>query len=362
MQSGQVLARREKGRHVMKAAVQIGVQQLEVREVPDPVLPDDGVLLKVTACGVCGSDLRRWREGLPPGVASIIPGHEIAGEVIAVGAKVTNIAVGDRLALGPDIHCGRCWYCQRGLYNLCDHTRFLGITPGYPGGFAEKLALTGEVLTNGIVHPIPAGLPDEIAALAEPCSSVLASHLKTNTSLNDVVVVIGAGPIGALLVMTAHARGARAFIVVRSDRRRALVERFAPDAIIDSSQEDMVARVRELTHGLGADIAICANPDASTQAAAVQMVRKGGKVVLFGGLPKANPLTTLDSNRIHYGEIEVIGAFSYHPTAHAMALELFARGVIPIDKLITHRFALEEIDAAFHTANSGEGLKVIVTP
>jgi len=346
----------------MKAAVQIGMQRFEVREVPDPALPDDGVILKVTACGVCGSDLRRWREGLPAGVDGIIPGHEIAGRVTAVGAKVSHIAVGDRLALGPDIHCGRCWYCQRELFNLCDHPHFLGITPGYPGGFAEMLAISGEVLSNGVVHPIPENVSDEIAALAEPCSSVLASHLKTDTSLNDVVVVIGAGPIGCLLVATAKARGARAFIVVRSNRRRALVERFAPDAIIDSSQEDMAARVRELTHGLGADIAICANPDASTQAAAVQMVRKGGRVVLFGGLPKASPLTTLDSNRIHYGEIEVIGAFSYHPTAHAMALDLFARGMIPIEKLITHRFALEEIDAAFHTANSGEGLKVIVTP
>ena len=346
----------------MKAAVQTGIRQFEVREVPDPVLPDDGVILRVTACGVCGSDLRRWREGLPPGVEGFVPGHEIAGEVIATGAKVSHIAVGDRLALGPDIHCGHCWYCQYEMFNLCDHPRFLGITPGYPGGFAEKLALGGDVLVNGIVHPIPDGLSDEIAALAEPCSSVLASHLKTDTSFNDTVVVIGAGPIGAVFVMTAKARGARAFIIVRSDRRREMIARFAPDAIIDSSQEDMVERVRVLTHGLGADIAICANPDASTQAAAVQMVRKGGKVVLFGGLPTASPLTTLDGNRIHYGEIEVIGAFSYHPTAHAMALDLFARSVIPIDRLITHRFSLDEIDAAFATANSGDGLKVIVTP
>lgn len=346
----------------MKAAVQTGVRQFEVREVPDPALPDDGLILRVTACGVCGSDLRRWREGLPAGVDGIIPGHEIAGEVIAVGAKAARVKVGDRLALAPDIHCGHCWYCRRGLYNLCDAMRMLGITPGHPGGFAELLAVSGDVLANGIVHPIPDGLPDELAALAEPCSSVLASHMKTNTGLNDTVAVIGAGPIGCLLVATAQARGARAFIVVRSERRRALVERFAPDAIIDSSQEDMVARARALTQGMGVDIAICANPDAATQEAAVRMVRKGGKVVLFGGLPKANPMTTLDSNRIHYGEIEVVGAFSYHPTAHAMALDLFARGVISAASVITHRFALDEIGAAFETANRGEGLKVLVKP
>ena len=125
---------------------------------------------------------------------------------------------------------------------------------------------------------------------------------------------------------------------------------------------DVVARVRELTRGLGADIVICANPDPSTQAEAVRMVRKGGKVVLFGGLPKANPNTTLNGNLIHYGEIEVVGAFSYHPTAHAMALDLFARGVLPVDRLITHRFKLEHVGQAFATADSGEGLKVIVKP
>ena len=232
------------------------------------------------------------------------------------------------------------------------------------GRFTRTLVnrLWHRLMGRGIVHLIPAGMEYDIAALAEPCSSVLASHLKSNTSLNETVVVIGAGPIGCLLVATAKVRGARAFIVVRSARRRELVERFAPDAIIDSSQEEMVARTRELTEGLGCDIAICANPDASTQEAAVRMVRKGGKVVLFGGLPKANPMTTLDSNRIHYGEIEVIGAFSYHPTAHAAALDLFARNVIPAERLITHRFSLTEIDAAYVAASSGEGLKIIVKP
>ena len=346
----------------MKAAVLTGVRTLEIREVPLPTAPEDGLVLRVEACGICGSDLRRWREGPPAGVGGIQPGHEIAGIVTAVGARTSRFAVGDRLAVAPDIHCGRCYYCRRGLFNLCDDLRNLGITPGYPGGFAEQMVLTDEVLGRGIVHLIPAGMEYDIAALAEPCSSVLASHLKSNTSLNETVVVIGAGPIGCLLVATAKVRGARAFIVVRSARRRELVERFAPDAIIDSSQEEMVARTRELTGGLGCDIAICANPDASTQEAVVRMVRKGGKVVLFGGLPKANPMTTLDSNRIHYGEIEVIGAFSYHPTAHAAALDLFARNVIPAERLITHRFSLTEIDAAYVAASSGEGLKIIVKP
>ncbi|MBK8051156.1 MAG: alcohol dehydrogenase catalytic domain-containing protein [Anaerolineales bacterium] len=339
-----------------------GSRQFEVRETPDPVVPEDGLVLKVEACGVCGSDLRRWREGPPAGVDNMIPGHEVSGVVTAAGPRAVRFGIGDRLAIAPDIHCGRCWYCERGLFNLCDNIRLLGITPGYPGGFAEKMALTGEALVNGIVHRVPDGLSDEFAAMAEPCSSVLAAHMKANSGLDDTVVIIGAGPIGCLHVAVAKARGAAAIIIDRSTTRLEMVERVEPDASLNATQMDVVARVRELTNGLGADVAICANPDPSTQAEAVRMVRKGGRVVLFGGLPKANPNTTLNGNLIHYGEIEVVGAFSYHPTAHAMALDLFHRGILPVDRLITHRFPLDQVGQAFATADSGEGLKVIVKP
>lgn len=343
----------------MQAAFLVGPRQFELRDIPEPALPDDGLLLEVKACGVCGSDLRRWREG-PPVPEGIIPGHEVAGVVTAVGPRHTRFAVGDRLALAPDIHCGACYFCERGLFNLCDNLRMLGITPGYPGGFAEKLALGGKVITNGIVHKIPAGLSFELAAMAEPLCSVLAGHDKTRTGLNDTVVVIGAGPIGCLLVAVARARGARTIVSQRSGKRRELVERFSPDYILDPTSEDVVARVRALTGGRGADAVICANPVAATQTQAVEMARKGGVVVLFGGLPKANPMTTLDANRIHYGEIDVIGAFSYHPTVHQLALDVINRGLIPTEQLITHRFPLADVSQGFETADTGQGLKSLI--
>jgi L-iditol 2-dehydrogenase len=247
------------------------------------------------------------------------------------------------------------------MYNLCDALRFLGITPGYPGGFAEKMALNGEVLANGIVHRMPEGLSDAQGALAEPCSSVLAAHHKAGTSLNDTVVVMGAGPIGCLHTAVAKARGARVIISEPSETRREMARRFEPLALVDPFHEDLAARVSELTAGLGADIVICANPVAATQAQAVDIVRKAGRVVLFGGLPRANPMATLDANRIHYGEIKVVGAFSYHPTYHALALDVLRRGLIPADLLVTHTFSLDQVAEAFETAASGEGLKVIVT-
>lgn len=345
----------------MKAAFLIGPQQFEIREIAEPAASEDGLVLDVRACGVCGSDLRRWREGPPAGTSGVIPGHEIAGVVSAVGDKVKQYAPGDKLAIAPDVHCGICYYCQHGMYNLCDDLRMVGITPDYPGGFAEKLLLTHDVLENGIVHHMPEGLSFGAGALAEACSSVLAVHQKACTTLGDTVAVLGAGPIGCIHVAVAQARGARVVVSEPSESRRKMAERFRPMAIIDPFQEDLVARIRELTGGLGVDIAICANPVAATQAQAVEIVRKAGRVVLFGGLPKANPLTTLDGNRIHYGEIEVVGAFSYHPTMHALALEALARGVIPADLLITHTMSLECIQEAFEAAASGEALKVIVT-
>jgi L-iditol 2-dehydrogenase len=352
----------------MKAAFLVGKERHEIREIPDPVAPEDGLVLAVEACGVCGSDLRRWREGPPAGagsyagMAGIVSGHEISGTVVAAGDKVHGYRIGERLAVAPDIHCGTCHYCRRGMYNLCDELHFLGITPGYPGGFAEKLVLTQEVLTLGIVHRIPEGLSSLHAALAEPMSSVLASHEKAGTSLQHTVAIMGAGPIGCLHIALAKARGARVFISEPSDTRLSLAAEFHPDALINPREVDFVVRVLELTGGLGADIVICANPIAATQAQAVQAVRKNGRVVLFGGLPKADPMTTLDSNRIHYGEIGVVGAFSYHPTMHALALDVLKRGLIPADALITHTFSLEQVQTAFETAADGAGLKVVVQP
>ena len=339
----------------MKSAYLVGPQQFETREIHEPVAPADGLVLKTEACGVCGSDLRRWREGPPAGVKGIVPGHELAGTVVEAGKDVQRYAVGDRLAIAPDVHCGHCYYCQRGMYNLCDNLRLVGITPGYPGGFAE-------ILENGIVHQMPEGLSFAEGALAETLSSVLASHNKAGTSLDDTVVIMGAGPIGCLHIAVSKARGAYVIVSEPSQNRRDIAQRFEPDTIVDPFNQDLAEHVRQLTHGVGADIVICANPIAATQTQAVEIVRKAGRIVLFGGLPKADPMTTLDGNLIHYGEIEVVGAFSYHPTHHQSALELLSRKIIPVELMITHTLPLEKIGQAFEIAASGEGLKVIVKP
>lgn len=344
----------------MKAAFVVGPMQIDLRENPMPQVPEDGILIAVKACGVCGSDLRRWREGAHSESDQLIAGHEISGVVSAVGSRVTDYCIGERLAIAPDVHCGKCYYCEHGLFNLCDHLHLIGITPGYNGGFAEYLVLTGEILSEGIVHHVPEKLSFIQAALAEPLSSVLAAHEESGTTLGDTVVVMGAGPIGCLHIAVARMRGARVILSEPSEVRRQIAARFGPELIIDPMNQDLVEEVRRATGRRGADIAICANPVAATHTQAVELVRKRGKVVLFGGLPKASPMTTMDGNRLHYNEIRVIGTFSYHPTYHALALQTLERGLINTDHIITHTFSIDEIDRAFQTAASGEALKVMI--
>jgi L-iditol 2-dehydrogenase len=206
----------------------------------------------------------------------------------------------------------------------------------------QALVLTREVLTDGIVHRIPDGLSYPLAALAEPFSSVLAAHIKAGTGLRDTVLVMGGGPIGCMHIAEAHASGARVILSEPAAIRRKLAEPFQPDLVIDPHQEDLASKISAFTGGLGVDTAICANPVATTQTQAVELVRKGGRVILFGGLPKANP------------------AFSYHPTMHAMALEFIQRNSDLAAKFITHSFTLEQINEAFQMAASGEALKVLV--
>jgi L-iditol 2-dehydrogenase len=343
----------------MRAAQLTGPETVELIELPDPVCPADGVLLQVKACGVCGSDLRRWREGPRPGGVTV-PGHEFAGVVVEVGARVDGYAIGDHLAVAPDVHCLRCWYCSVGLYNLCDDMTMIGITPGFHGGLAEYCVLPAPALAGGTIHRMPAGLSFREGALAEPLSSVQACHDDIGTRLGDTVLVMGAGPIGCLHTAIAHLRGARVILSEPNAQRRRMAAPFAPDVVLDPGSQDIVAEVRAFSGGLGADSAICANPVAATHQQAVEAVRKRGTVALFGGLPKAAPLTQLDANRIHYDEIRVVGSFSYHPEYHARALRLLERGQIDADAIITHTFGLDQVAEVFRTVAAGEALKVMV--
>ena len=344
----------------MKAAVYRGPGKLAVEDVPTPACPADGVLLRVEACGVCGSDLRTYTSGIRFDREWQILGHEIAGVVTEVGANVSDYTVGDRLAIAADVHCHACHYCRNALYNLCENWKVIG--GHFPGGMAEYFAMDAEILRHGIVHRTPDGLSSVEASVAEPASSVLASHEFVRVRPGELVVILGGGPMGCLHVQVARLRGAQPVLADVAASRLDLARGMGAVALIDSSAADLDAEVKALTHGRGADVVITACPAKQAQTQAVEIVAKRGRVVLFGGLPKKDPMTPLDANRIHYNEISVVGAFSYHPDMHALALDLMSRGDIRAGDIVTSTYPLSGVVDAFEAARSGTQLKVVLEP
>ncbi len=166
---------------MMRAAVFEGIENMVTREVPIPQCEEDGILVRVESCGICGGDIRNFHNGLRAGVEKQIIGHEIAGVVEEVGSKVTRFKVGDKVALAPDVSCGQCYYCKRGLVNLCMDHKMLGTH--WPGGFAQYVHLPADVLQRGFVEFIPEGMSFDDAAIAEPASSVIACQEYNNVSL-----------------------------------------------------------------------------------------------------------------------------------------------------------------------------------
>ena len=345
---------------MMKAAVFEGIENIVVKDVPVPVCEDDGILVKVEACGICGGDVRNYHNGLKDGIRSQIMGHEIGGVVVEAGSKVTRFIAGDVVSTAPDVSCGQCFYCKRGLVNLCMSHKMLGTH--WPGGFAQYVYLPAVVLNRGFVEPVPEGMSFEHAAFAEKASAVIACQELNNVNLGDTVVIIGDGPVGCLHVEIAKARGASNIIVVGLDKLE-FVEQFKPDYIFSNSDPQKVMdEVMKITNGIGADIVICAVPTIRPQQQALEMTRKRGKMIIYGGVPKNNKMTSLDSNLIHYNEISVIGAFSYPATGIEKALKFIHEGRISVDKYITKRVTLDGVVEGIKAIEKGEALNVMVKP
>ncbi|MBN2310284.1 MAG: zinc-dependent dehydrogenase [Candidatus Hydrogenedentes bacterium] len=345
----------------MKAAVLEGLEKLVVQETPTPEVDDDSVLVKVAACAVCGSDIRMFHHGNPRLKPPAIMGHESAGQVAAVGANVTRFAVGDRVAIGADVPCGECAFCEAGIGNNCQINYAMGYQ--FPGSFAQYVLLNRIVVNYGPVHAIPDHVSYDQAALAEPLGCVLNALELSPVRFGDTVVIIGAGPIGCMIIEVARKMGAGKVIVVQRSRPRLEnAKRFGADVYICSSEEDAVARVKAETQGLGADVIVTACPSPEAQVDAIAMAKNRAWVNFFGGLPKDKSNVTLDTNIIHYKELFVCGAHGCMPRHHHKAIDLIAFGVIDAEQYISHRFPLDRAAEAFATAESHAGMRVVVQP
>ncbi|RED66441.1 alcohol dehydrogenase catalytic domain-containing protein [Cohnella phaseoli] len=344
----------------MKAAVLEQLERMALKEVPTPEVDADSILMKVEAVGICGSDIRIYRHGNSRVQLPQILGHEAAGRVVAVGANVTRFSVGDRICLGADVPCGECVFCEAGIGNNCQINYAMGYQ--FAGSFAEYVLLNKMVVNYGPIHKIGDGISYEEAALAEPLACVLNGLELSQVKLGDTVVVIGAGPIGMMLVEVAMKMGARVLLVNRSRPRLEIAKRLGAAAYICSGDEDAVQRVLDETGGLGADVVITCNPSPESQVDAIRMAKNRARVNFFGGLPKDRAIVPLDTNLIHYKELFVHGAHGSLPRHHQQAVELINNGIIDMSKFISHRFPLERIEEAIRVAESHEGLRVIVKP
>lgn len=345
----------------MKAAVLEGLNQLTVREVPTPDVEDDGVLVRVHSCAVCGSDIRMFHHGNPRLKPPAIMGHESAGVVAAVGGRVTKFRVGDRVAIGADVPCGECRFCMAGIGNNCQINYAMGYQ--FPGSFAEYVYLNRTVVNHGPVHLLPAHVSFNEGALAEPLACVLNALELASVRLGDTVVIIGAGPIGLMIIEVARRMGASKVIVVQRSRPRLELARgFGADVYICSSEEDAVARVLDETEGLGADVILTACPAPEAQVDAIAMARNRARVNFFGGLPKDKSVVALDTNVIHYKELFIMGAHGCVPRHHAMAVDLIAAGAVDMKRFVSHQFPLDQVTDAFAAAESHAGLRVVVNP
>jgi len=345
----------------MLAAILNGIDCLDVREVPAPQPDRDSLLIRVRACAVCGSDIRILHHGSPRVTYPAIPGHEIAGEVVEVGSDVQGWCVGDRVAMAGDIHCGVCSFCRDGHGNNCHVNLALGYQ--FPGGFAEYLVAPPQLLRYGPIHRIPPGLSFAEAALAEPLACAINGVELSQVHLGSSVVVIGAGPLGCMLVALARLMGAAPVIAVqRSPERLRVALQYGADVGVCTQQEDAVERVLQETGGEGADVVLVAAASTEAQADALRMVRHRGRVNFFGGLPKGTPPLPLDANAVHYKEYYLHGAHGSVPRQHRLALSLLGRGRIAVEPLISHRFPLAQIREAFAVAEDRSGMRVVVEP
>ncbi|MFB0546370.1 MAG: alcohol dehydrogenase catalytic domain-containing protein [Anaerolineae bacterium] len=345
----------------MKAAAFEGIERMVVREVEDPRLEPGGMIVKIEACAICGSDLKTLQQGNPRFEPPQIIGHELVGTIVEIGQGVEGFAVGERVTMATSISCGRCHFCHRGLGNICPN--MVRISADFPGAFAEFMHIPPLAVQRGNVLKVPDSLSNEAGTIAEPLSCVINSQQIAGVGLGDTVVVIGAGPMGILQAETAKANGAtRVIITQRSLPRLEMAKGFDVDAVIDAANEDVVARVLELTGGLGADVIMVAAPSKEAQEQALEMVKKNGVVNLFASLPKDDPYITLNSRLIHYGQVAVTGASDSAPQHVELALKMLAAEEIDTERLITHRVPLEDILDGFRAMKEKTSLKTLVYP
>lgn len=347
----------------MLAAVYYGPQDLRVERRPVPQPGPGDVLVRVRSAGICGTDLRIYHGGhrmYAPGTLRV-PGHEAAGEVAAVGREVQGLSTGQPVFVAPNYGCGRCRQCITGNNNRCANYGAPGIT--IDGAFAEYMLVPAASVVQGNLIPIEAQVDPAAAALIEPFACVLRGQAALHITATDVVLIVGAGPIGIMHLLAARLQGARRVIVSENNPERATqAARFGAHRVVIPHQEDLATAIAEETGGEGADAIVVAAPAHSAFELAPQLAAIGGRINFFGGLPKDRPAIQLDANLVHYKELVVTGTTASSTADCWRASNLVNAGKIDLAPLVSARFPLQEAVEAIEAAGSGKLLKVVIEP
>lgn len=344
----------------MKALVLTAPSTLELQDFPQPTPADDEVLVRIRACGICGSDIHGWDGSSGRRNPPLIMGHEAAGEIAAVGRSVQRFKPGDRVTFDSTVYCGECDDCRAGRINLCAHRRVLGVSPAdykQHGAFAEFLAVPAR-----IVHPLPPSLPFEHAAMIEPVSIAVHAVGRLASHRPDVAVVVGAGMIGLLVVQALRWAGAKTIVALDLEPSRLeLARSLGATHTFNSRTDDVPAAIARLTAGHGADATFEVVGLAPTVQLALQLVRRGGDVVLVGNLaPQIDfPLQSVVTRELTLHG--TCGSAGEYP----LCIDLIERRAIEVAPLIAARAPLEEGAAWFRRLSARDGgqyMKVILEP
>ncbi len=347
----------------MLAAVYYGPGdvRLESRAIPEASAGE--LIIRVESASICATDIRIVNGAHRKVTAGSmrVPGHEVVGSILSAGEGAGDYAPGERVFIAPNFGCGDCRWCVQGKNNLCARSEAFGIT--LDGAFAECMRVTRAAVEQGNAIRVPAGVDNESLALAEPLACVLHGIEAVRVSPEDVVMILGAGPIGLMHLLLSHQRGARKVIV--SDpaaSRLATARELGADQVVDPGSDDLEEIVASATNGEGADVVIVAAGVHAAQEQAIRLAAICGRINLFGGLPKDRPEIRLDANAVHYKELVITGTTACSTEDCRKAVELVCSDAVNLRPLVGARFRLSETLDALEFARGGHGLKAVILP
>jgi len=342
----------------MLAAVLYGKEQVKVEPVAVPEIGAGDILVRVKAALTCGTDVKVFKRGyharmiVPPALF----GHELAGDIVAVGRAVPRWRIGQRIMAANSAPCGRCFYCQKNVENLCEDLLFNN------GAYAEYIRIPERIVERN-TYELPSHVSYQDAALAEPLACVLRGVDESNIKAGDNVVIIGLGPIGLMFVRVAALKGARVIAIGRRPMQLDRAASLGAQVLLTADDDlNIVTAVRDVTKDHGADIAIEAVGSPQTWQAAVQMVRRGGTVNFFGGCP-SDTTVPIDTQHLHYSEITLKASFHHTPAHIRAALDMITQGHITARQFVNSEAPLSNLlDVFKHLMSHNGHLKTAIIP